>query len=86
MLVIIDTFTRWIELYPSEDATAKSALEGLLQHFGRYGCPRLIRSDRGPHFANELIKGFLKATGVPHNLTLAYSSEENAIVDAATRK
>ena len=86
VLVIIDTFTRWIELYPSVDATAKSALEGLLQHFGRYGCPRLIRSDRGPHFANELIKGFLKATGVPHNLTLAYSSEENAIVERSNKE
>jgi RNase H-like domain found in reverse transcriptase/Reverse transcriptase (RNA-dependent DNA polymerase)/Integrase core domain/Integrase zinc binding domain/Chromo (CHRromatin Organisation MOdifier) domain len=86
VLVIIDTFTRWIELYPSEDATANAALEGLLQHFGRYGCPRLIRSDRGPHFANELIKGFLKATGTPHNLTLAYSSEENAIVERSNKE
>jgi adenine-specific DNA glycosylase len=42
VLVIIDTFTRWIELFPSEDATAKAALDGLLQHFGRYGCPRGI--------------------------------------------
>jgi hypothetical protein len=86
LLVIIDTFTRWIELYPSVDATAKAALEGLLQHFGRYGCPRLIRSDRGPHFANELIAGFLKATGTPHNLTLAYSSEENAIVERSNKE
>jgi hypothetical protein len=86
LLVIIDTFTRWIELYPSKDATAKAALEGLLQHFGRYGCPRLIRSDRGPHFANELIAGFLKATGTPHNLTLAYSSEENAIVERSNKE
>lgn len=86
LLVIIDTFTRWIELYPSEDATAKAALGGLLQHFGRYGCPRIIRSDRGPHFANELIAGFLKATGTPHNLTLAYSSEENAIVERSNKE
>ena len=86
VLVIIDTFTRWIELYPTEDATAQAALEGLIQHFGRYGSPRLIRSDRGPHFANELIKGFLKATGTPHNLTLAYSSEENAIVERSNKE
>jgi hypothetical protein len=86
LLVIIDTFTRWIELYPSEEATAKAALKGLLQHFDRYGCPRIIRSDRGPHFANELIAGFLKATGTPHNLTLAYSSQENAIVERSNKE
>ena len=65
VLVIIDTFTRWVELYPCEAATALTALEGLLTHFGRFGCPRAIRSDRGSHFANELIKEFLRATGTP---------------------
>jgi hypothetical protein len=86
LLVIVDTFTRWVELYDCEAATAQAALEKLLLHFGRFGSPRAIRSDRGPHFANELIAGFLKATGTPHNLTLAYSSEENAIVERMNKE
>jgi hypothetical protein len=86
LLVIIDTFTRWVELYPCEAATAQTALDGLITHFGRFGCPQIIRSDRGSHFANELIKEFLQATGTPHNLTLAYSSEENSIVERANKE
>ena len=85
-LVIIDTFTRWVELYPCTAANAQEALRGLLQHFGRFGCPRAIRSDRGSHFANELINGFLLAMGTPHNLTLAYSSEENSIVERVNKE
>ena len=40
----------------------------------------MIRSDRGSLFANDLINQFLVSTGTPHNLTLAYSKQENAIV------
>ena len=36
ILVIIDTFSKWVELYPCKNATAKAAAECLLQHFGRY--------------------------------------------------
>jgi transposase InsO family protein len=53
----------------------------LLIHFGRFGSPTVIRSDKCPHFANTLIEQFLKATGTLQNLTLAYSSQKNAIVE-----
>ena len=81
ILVMIDAFTRWVELYCCDEATANSAANSLLHHFGRFGCPRTIRSDRGSHFANETIEKFLQMTGVGHNLTLAYSSQENSKVE-----
>jgi transposase InsO family protein len=81
VLVIIDCFTRWVELFAVPEATAHEACLCLIQHFGRYGSPTIIRSDKGSHFANELIAQFLAATGTLQNLTLAYSSQENAIVE-----
>ena len=81
VLNIIDTFTRWVELYAVPNATAEEACKCLLIHFGRFGSPTVIRSDKGPHFANTLIEQFLKATGTLQNLTLAYSSQENSIVE-----
>jgi transposase InsO family protein len=39
VLVIIDTFTRWVELYHTKDASALSAAQRLLKHFGRFGAP-----------------------------------------------
>ena len=86
VLVIICAFTRWTELYWCEDDTAASACNCLVQHFGRFSAPRLIRSDRGLHFANDLIKTFLIQTGTPHNLTLAYSKQENAIVERVNKE
>ena len=63
------------------DATALSAAECLLKHFGRFGAPYQLRSDNGPHFIADLIREFLILIGVKHCLTLAYSKEENAIVE-----
>ena len=81
ILVIVDTFTRWVELYDTVDATAKSAAECLIKHFGRFGAPHQLRSDNGPHFIADLIREFLALVGTRHCLTLAYSKEENALVE-----
>ena len=48
ILVIVCTFTRWVELYLTTDATALSAAGCLIKHFGRF--------DNGPHFIAAVIK------------------------------
>ena len=53
----------------------------MLKHFGRFGAPYQLRSNNGPHFIADLIREFLLLVGVKHCLTLAYSKEENAIVE-----
>ena len=70
-----------VELYHTIDATALSAAECLLKHFGRLGAPHPLRSDNGSHFIADVIREFLHLIGVSHCLVLAYSKEENAIVE-----
>jgi transposase InsO family protein len=86
ILVIIDTFTRWVELFLAQLADAKNAAYGLFQHFGRFGAPTQIRSDRGSHFVNETITQFLALVGTQQSLTLAYSSQQNAIVERVNKE
>lgn len=85
-LVLIDCFSRWLELFPVDSATGESSAFCLLQHFGRFGAPSQIRSDRGPHFVNSIIREFLTMIGTEHCLTLAYSKEENALVERANKE
>jgi hypothetical protein len=47
IMSIIDTFTRWVGLYYSAAANGKSAAQHLFQHFGRFGAPTQVLSDRG---------------------------------------
>jgi hypothetical protein len=56
ILVLIDTFTRWIELFPIESVTALATAMILLQHFGRFGQAQELQSDYGSQFVNEFIR------------------------------
>ena len=86
ILVIIDTFTRFAELYAVRDVTAKSAAKAILNHSGRYGVPDQLLSDRGPQFVNGIIKEFLDILQIDQELTMAYSKEENAIVERSNKE
>ena len=51
VFVIIDTFSRWVALYHAPEATGKNAAHALFQHFGTFGAPTQLRSDRGSNFS-----------------------------------
>ena len=68
-------------MYHTTDATALSAVECLLKHFGCFGAPHQLRSDNGPHSIAEIIHEFLLLVGVKYCFTLPYSKQENAIVE-----
>jgi hypothetical protein len=86
IIVIVDTFTRFVELIPSKDVSAATAAEALLSHSGRYGMPMKITSDKGSQFMNHLIEEFMSLMGTTHEPTMAYSKEENAIVERMNKE
>ena len=57
ILVVIDLFTRFVELYAVKDQTAK------------YGAPQGLQSDKGSQFVNETIQELLKLVGSEHKTT-----------------
>jgi transposase InsO family protein len=86
ILVIIDCFTRWVELVAIPDTSALSAARGLLQHVGRFGIPGQIRSDRGTQFVNGIIEELTALMHSEQQIGTAYSKEENAIVERANKE
>ena len=86
ILVLICCFTRWVELYPLKEISAEATAKALMQHFGRFGSPAQVIHDNGSQFENELIHEIIRLTGIEKIPILAYSSEENAIVERANRE
>ena len=86
VLVIIDAFTRWIELYPLTNLSAQTSAKALLQHFGRFGQPTQLVSDNGTQFVNEVHSELLALIGIQHTRTTPYSSESNGIVERANKE
>jgi transposase InsO family protein len=58
----------------------------LLNYFGRFGAPLQLRTDNGPHFVADVIREYLLLVGTQLCLTLAYSKEENALVERMNKE
>ncbi|XP_044053456.1 protein NYNRIN-like [Siniperca chuatsi] len=56
-LVIIDAFSKWVELFPTKHPDAVTVAKALCKDIiPRYGIPEKLYSDNGAHFVNQLIK------------------------------
>lgn len=86
IIVIIDAFSRWVELTPTKDTSAESAAQALMNHAIRFGNPSQVVTDKGTQFNNELIRQFHRLTGTQGVTTTAYSKEENALVERANKE
>ena len=86
LLVVIDCFTRWVELFPMRSTEALEAARCMLQHICRYGTPRQFPHDGGPEFANEVVVNLSFVLGNVEIETEAYSKQENSIVERANKE
>jgi len=69
-------------LYAVKDLS-KIAVECILHCMGIFGTPSQLLSDNGSQNINEIITKLLLLVGIDHQLTLAYSHQENTIVERA---
>jgi len=86
ILVIIDNFSRYAMLYAIMGVTALEIARCLLIHIGIFGCPQIIQMDNGTEFVNEIVSEVIKLTGTLAGSVLAYSKEENAIVERCNKE
>ncbi len=83
IIVFIDCFSRFCELYAVPSTEATHCARCLINFVGRYGAPRYILSDRGRQFVNEMIEEVSSLVASNQIFSMAYSKEENAIVERA---
>ncbi len=83
IIVFVDCFSRFCELYAVPTTDAHHCARCLIDFIGRYGAPRFVLSDRGSQFVNELIAEVFKILNSEHILSMSYSKEENALVERA---
>ncbi|KAL6033551.1 hypothetical protein STEG23_027425, partial [Scotinomys teguina] len=54
LLVFIDTFSGWVEAFPTKKETSNVVTKKLLEDiFPRYGMPQVLGSDNGPAFVSQ---------------------------------
>ena len=86
IIVIIDNFSRFTDLYPCSSTAAEGAADALLAFCGRYATPLHFTTDSGSNFRSNLVKGLLERLGSDHFLTTAYSKEQNSLVERQNKE
>lgn len=86
ILVIVDSFSRWVELYPMKSTEAKESAGHLLDFFMRFQVPNHIVTDNGPEFMNSIIDQLYELSGITRLKTIPYSSQENGLVERLNRE
>ena len=78
LLVIVDYFTRWVEVYPIRTTTSNIIAEVLINEvFARYGLPKYILSDNGPQFISNIFKEFCRSFTIERKFTANYHPQTN---------
>jgi transposase InsO family protein len=78
LLVVVDYFTRWIELFPLHSTISTQIAEILMNEiFTRYGLPKFILSDNGPQFVSNIFRNFCETFGIEQKLTANYHPQSN---------
>lgn len=81
MLVIIDVFTGFVILRPLRTNKAEIVARKLWRIFCMFGIPKIIQSDNGPEFANDVIRALVKLTGMDHRLISPYNPRADGKVE-----
>jgi len=85
-VVIEDTMSRFIDVYPVKATNKENIAHSLLQHVGRFGTPSQVMTDGGPEFNNDVLCELADLLDLEHILTLAGSKQENSIVERGNRE
>jgi hypothetical protein len=78
LLVVIDDFTKWVEIFPLRDATAARIGKVLEENvFCRFGMPKYLVSDNGTNFTSNIMAYFCSQWGIRQRFTSPYHPQSN---------
>ncbi|KAL0611156.1 envelope glycoprotein [Plecturocebus cupreus] len=84
LLTIVDTFSGWIEAYPTASESAETVATHLIQDLiPRFGLPATIQSDNGPAFISKVTNAVSTSLGIQWKLHTGYHPQSSGKVERA---
>ncbi|KAL0197545.1 hypothetical protein M9458_006085, partial [Cirrhinus mrigala] len=78
LLVFVDYFSRWVELFPICQATAQTVAAIFRKEFlTRWGVPDFLLSDRGVQFVSAVFRELCENWNITPKITTAYHPQTN---------
>jgi len=85
ILVVVDAFSKFLNLYPVRSVTTKETCSKLAQYFSYYSKPVKIISDRGSCFRSDAFREFCTQHEIKHIMTAVGSPQSNGQVERYNR-
>ena len=85
LLLIIDAYSKWIDVHIVPNATAESTINKVRSSFAIYGVPKTLCTDNGPQFSSAAFKDFLRSNGVHHITSAPYHPSSNGLAERAVQ-
>ena len=85
LLVIVDAFSKWVDVFPVKSASSATTIGKLRILFATHGIPDSIVSDNGSPFTSAEMKEFLTANGVRHITSSPYHPSSNGLAERAVQ-
>ena len=86
LLVIICSFSKWTELVPLRSKSATDVAKGLVETWiTRFGVPKVLVSDRGSEFINELFKSLQNILDYQHVFASVAHPQANGQAERVNR-
>ncbi|GFW36447.1 retrovirus-related Pol polyprotein from transposon 412 [Trichonephila clavipes] len=86
LLVVMDYFTKWPEVYPIPDQEAPTVAEAVVQHWiSRYGVPLQLHSDQGRNFVSAVLKGSQNYIRIDKTKTTPLHPQSDGMVERFNR-
>ncbi|KAL0600483.1 LOW QUALITY PROTEIN: Gag-Pol polyprotein [Plecturocebus cupreus] len=87
LLTFVDTFSGWIEAFPTSRETADTVASILTQEIiSRFGLPATIQSDNGPAFIAQVVQLVAKSLNISWKLHIPYHLQSSARIRATPWK
>ena len=86
VLILLDSFSNFVELVPASAANAETVVQALLDWFKRFGVVHRWTSDRATHFFNHVLARMKELLAVEHHFTTAYASWANGKVERVCKE
>ncbi|XP_018563442.1 protein NYNRIN-like [Anoplophora glabripennis] len=86
ILVVMDYFSKWPEIYPIPNQEAVTVAEVLFENWiCRYGVTREIHSDQGRNFESEVFQGVCGLLGIHKTRTTPLHPQSDGMVERFNR-
>ena len=79
--VIVDSFTKWPEVFKWKTPTTMTTIEVLQELFARFGLPETIVSDNGTSFTSKEWENFGRLLSINHLKSAPYHLRSNGLVE-----